>query len=73
MTAPRRISPAARARRALLVDLIAAIALAAVVLHIASGLGVVGFFGLPLLLASLLWIGLERLASRRRPRRRAAE
>ena len=73
MIAPRRISPAARVRRALLVDLIAAIALAAIVLRIASGLGVVGFFGLPLLLASLLWIGLERLASRRRPGRRATE
>jgi len=66
MIAARRISPAARARRALLGDLIAAIALAAIVLHLASGLGVVGFFGLPLLLACLLWIGFERLASRRR-------
>ena len=72
MIAARRISPAARARRALLADLIAAIALAAVVLHLASGLGVVGFFGLPLLLAGLLWIGFERLLSRLRPTRRQA-
>jgi hypothetical protein len=72
MISARRISPAARARRALLADLIAAIALAAVVLHLASGLGVVGFFGLPLLLAGLLWIGFERLLSRLRPTRRQA-
>ena len=67
MRAPRRISPAARARRALLVDLIAAVVLAAVVLHAASGLGVVGFFGLPILLVGLLWIGVERLRARVRP------
>jgi len=69
MRAPRRISPAARARRALLVDLTAAVVLAAVVLHAASGLGVVGFFGLPILLVGLLWIGVERLRARVRPRR----
>ena len=72
MIAARRISPAARARRALLADSLAAIALAAVVLELASGLGVVGFFGVPLLLACLLWIGLERLFSRLKPRRRSA-
>jgi hypothetical protein len=72
MIAPRRVSPAARARRALLADLLAAIALAALVLYLASGLGVVGFFGAPVLLACLLWIGVERLFSRRRPTRRQA-
>jgi len=64
MRLPRRISPGARARRALLGDLVAAAALAALVLSLAAGLGVVGFFGLPLLLAGLLWIGLERLLGR---------
>lgn len=58
---PLRISPAARARRALLFDALAAILLAVLVLSLAAGLGVVGFFGLPLLLALLLWIGGERL------------
>ncbi|HEX8958293.1 MAG TPA: hypothetical protein VF770_00570 [Solirubrobacterales bacterium] len=70
--APRRISPGARARRTLLVDTIAALVLAVIVLSAAAGLGVVGFFGLPLLLLGLLWIGTERLVSRRRARRPAA-
>jgi uncharacterized membrane protein len=69
VTLPRRISPGARARRALLVDSIVALALAAIVLSQAAGLGVVGFFGLPLLLAGLLWIVAERLLARRRRRR----
>lgn len=70
--APRRISPGARARRALLVDTIAALVLAVIVLSVAAGLGVVGFFGLPLLLLGLLWIGTERLVARRRARRPVA-
>ncbi len=69
MGLPREITPGARARRALLVDAIAALALAGVVLSLAAGLGVVGFFGLPLLVAGLVWIGAERLLSRRRARR----
>ena len=68
MYLPRRISPAARARRDLLFDAIAAIVLAVIVLNLAAGLGVVGFFGLPLLLIGLLWIGAERLLRRHRPR-----
>ena len=66
----RRISPAARVRRALLFDSLAGLALAALALALAAGLGVVGFFGLPLLLALLLWIGIERLVRRARSRRR---
>jgi hypothetical protein len=68
----RGITPGARARRALLVDSIAAIALAVVALSLAAGLGVVGFFGLPLLILGLLWIGAERLRGRRRARRPAS-
>lgn len=67
---PLRISPAARDRRALLFDTLAAILLAVLALSLAAGLGIVGFFGLPLLLALLLWVGLERLL--RRTGRRAA-
>lgn len=64
------ISPGARARRALLFDALAAIALAALVLSLAAGLGVVGFFGLPLLVLGLAWIGIERLLERPGVRRR---
>jgi hypothetical protein len=67
---PLRISPAARARRNLLIDVAAAIALAAISLSVAAGLGVIGFFGLPLLIGGLLWIGTERLCGRLRRRRR---
>jgi hypothetical protein len=64
----RGISPGARARRALLFDSLAAIVLAAVVLSLAAGLGVVGFFGLPLLVGGLLWIVAERLLGRASPK-----
>jgi hypothetical protein len=65
----RRLTPGARARRALLVDSIAAAVLAVLALSLAAGLGVVAFFALPLLLVGLLWVGLERLVLRRRSRR----
>jgi hypothetical protein len=55
------VTPGARARRALLVDLFAAAVLAALALSLAAGLGVVAFFALPMLLLGLLWVGLERL------------
>ncbi|MGN6663730.1 MAG: hypothetical protein ACTHK6_05940 [Solirubrobacterales bacterium] len=63
----KRITPGARARRALLVDAIAAAILAALVLSLAAGLGVVAFFALPLLLVGLLWIAIERLVRRLAP------
>jgi hypothetical protein len=63
---PQRITPGARARRALLIDTIAAATLAALVLSLAAGLGVVAFFALPVFLLGLLWIGIERLARRLR-------
>lgn len=62
-----RITPGARARRTLLVDAIAAAALAALALSLAAGLGVVAFFALPILLLGLLWIGVERLVRLFRP------
>jgi hypothetical protein len=46
----RRISPGARARRALLVDSILAAIIALLALALTAGLGVVAFFGLPVLL-----------------------
>lgn len=69
MSVPRRITPGARARRALLGDVIAAAIVAALVLSLTAGYGVVAFFGVPLLLIGLLWIGIERLARRIRVRR----
>ena len=65
----KRITPGARARRALLIDSIAAALLALLALSLAAGLGVVAFFALPILLLGLLWIGIERLVARLRRRR----
>jgi len=59
--APRRIAPAARARRARLVDSMLALALALLVLRLAAGLGVVATIAIPALLVGLVWIGVERL------------
>ncbi len=67
----RGISPGARARRGLLVDVVLAAVIALLALELTAGLGVVAFFGLPLLLLGLLWIALERLVGRVRQRRRA--
>ena len=69
-TLPRRVSPDARRRRALLFDLIVAALLALVFLELAAGLGVVAFFALPVFLLGLLWLGAEALARRLRRRRR---
>lgn len=68
----RRITPGARARRALLADSALALALALLVLELTAGLGVVAFACLPLLLLGLLWVGAERLLRRLRLRRRRA-
>ncbi len=65
----RRVTPGARARRALLIDSTLAAVIAALILSLAAGLGVVAFFALPLLLVGLLWVGLERLVLRLRSRR----
>ena len=64
------MTPGARARRALLVDVAAAALIAALVLSLTAGLGVVAFFALPLLLLGLLWIAVERLVVWLRRRRR---
>jgi uncharacterized membrane protein len=70
VSAPRRISPGARARRALLVDIVLAAILATALLVATAGLGVVAFFALPLLAVGLAWVAVERLV--RRLRRRTA-
>lgn len=66
------MTPGARARRALIIDVVAAALIAALVLSLTAGLGVVAFFALPLLLLGLLWIGAERLVFWLRRRRRQA-
>jgi hypothetical protein len=69
---PKRPTPGARARRALLIDAIAAALLAALVLSLAAGLGVVAFFALPIFLLGLLWIVVERTVTAIKRRRRQA-
>lgn len=66
------MTPGARARRALLVDAIAAAVIAALALSFAAGLGVVAFFALLLLLIGLLWLAAEKLVLRLRRRHRRA-
>jgi hypothetical protein len=70
---PRDITPGAAARRSLLADLLIAIAIALVVLRLAAGVGVVGFFAILALLALVVWLGVEAVihgAARRRAARR---
>jgi hypothetical protein len=55
----------------LLIDLLLAVILAALALTLTAGLGVIAFFGLPVLLLGLVWIAVERLVSRIRRRRQA--
>jgi hypothetical protein len=66
----RRPSPARAQRRRLAVDLTVAVAVAVVFLLIAGGLGVVAWFGVPILMIGLLSVAVERLIRRRPPRRR---
>jgi hypothetical protein len=65
-----RISPGARARRALLVDSVAALLLAALVVQMTAGLGVAAAICLPVLLLGLAWIFAEQAQARTRLRRR---
>ena len=70
---PRDISPGTGARRSLLADLLAALALALLAFQLAAGIGVIGFIALLTTVALLLWIGVEaavrRVARRGKPRR----
>jgi hypothetical protein len=69
----RRISPAAAARRSLLVDLLVAIALAALAFQLAAGVGVVGVFALLTLLGLTAWIAIEAAIQRASRRRGTAQ
>ena len=72
MRPPRQISPAARARRALLFDVLAAAALTIVALLVSAGIGIVGFAGLLVATLLIAWAALEKagLALFRRLKRR---
>jgi hypothetical protein len=66
---PRRVSPAAAARRSLLVDMLLGLAIAIAGIVVAAGIGVVGFFALLCALVLVVWYLLEggvRVARRRR-------
>lgn len=69
MKLPRRVSPAAAARRSLLVDMLLGLAIAIAGIVVAAGIGVVGFFALLCALVLVVWYLLEggvRVARRRR-------
>jgi hypothetical protein len=71
---PRDISAGTAARRALLADLLVAIAIALLAFQVAAGIGVVGFLALLTILVLVLWIAIEaaiRMARRNRKVRRA--
>jgi hypothetical protein len=59
-----------RGSHALTKDLAAAAALAALILIVAPGFGIVVWFGVPLLVLLMAWIAIERGLARRRRRTR---
>ncbi len=61
MRLPKHISPAARARRALLADTLIALAITATVVLLSAGFGVIGFGATISLLLLGLWFAAERL------------
>ncbi|HEY2716901.1 MAG TPA: hypothetical protein VGI73_11850 [Solirubrobacterales bacterium] len=79
MRLPRDVAPAARARRALLFDGLAALALTVVAMLISAGVGILGFAGALVAILLLAWVAIEFVglavcrrsprARRRRPRR----
>lgn len=56
---PREISPGTGARRSLLADLIAALAIALLALQLAAGIGVIGFLATLVILVLVSWIAVE--------------
>ena len=56
---PRNVSPAAEKRRSLLIDVCMGILVGIVVVIVASGIGVVGFFALLAALILTLWYLVE--------------
>lgn len=73
MRPPRHVSPAAAARRSLLLDALLGVLVGIAALVIAAGIGVVGFFALLCALILIPWYLLEAgfhgTRGRRRPKR----
>jgi len=69
---PRNVSPAAAARRSLLLDALLGLAIALAAIVVAAGIGVVGFFALLGAIVVALWYLIEGFlrhrAGWRRPR-----
>lgn len=71
MRPPRRVSPAAARRRALLVDAALGVLIGIFVIVVAAGIGVVGFFALLCAVVIVPWYLVEGgLRGARRQRRR---
>lgn len=68
MSLPRDISPGTAARRSLLADLLAAIALTLLAFQLGAGIGVIGFIALLTTVVLLVWIGVEAAVHRVRRR-----
>lgn len=69
MRLPSEITPGAAARRAFLADVLIALALTALALVLAAGIGIVGFGALLVLLSLLLWFAVEAVVVRVNRRR----
>ncbi|MBS1887281.1 MAG: hypothetical protein JSU06_08840 [Actinobacteria bacterium] len=71
MKVPRNVSPAAAARRSLLLDITIGVFIGLFAIILAAGIGVVGFFGLICALILIPWYLIEggMRAKRRQPRR----
>ena len=69
MRLPREISPGAAARRSLLFDTVAALAIFLVAISVAAGIGVVGFVALLAAILLVVWYLVEAVV--RRVRRRS--
>lgn len=70
MRLPRNVSPAAAARRALLVDVLLGVLVGFLAIVLAAGIGVVGFFALICVLVLLAWYLIEGGIRGARGRRR---
>lgn len=64
MSLPRDISPGTAARRSLLADSLAALALVLLAFLLAAGIGVVGFIALLTAVVLVLWFSVEALVRR---------
>ena len=69
MRLPRKVSPAAAARRALLFDVVLGVLIGVSAIVVAAGIGVVGFFAFLCALVVVPWYLVEGSVRAARPRR----